>query len=265
MRLKMKRKPPTGSICPSLIAALFSGLLACLSPQATTGTEDERPTILQYQQSYFLNEHEISLVFRQDAVQLVVNTDFWQKKGDAPHLGIFEAGYNRDLLLLKERVEIYQHLVTEYQPHVTESSPLLDIPGFSPEPEPHAPRIFIGFIGGEEVLEVIIEGYHEILYSIIQSAWDYQWNCVLCTTYRFLEDSIVRTRKTSDLEGSDKESQTTDEFFKPSKRGSFLSWWFEEEVIECIEKGYFGGSMGSMECLDYEFGIFYLSTPVQVR
>ena len=164
----MKHKPPTGSIYPSLVTAVCSGLLLCLLPRATTGTEEERPVVLQYQVSHSRNVDQVSLVFRQDTVRLVVNTDFWQRETMPPRLGIFEAGYNRELSRLKERLELYHR----YHRNTVSFRSLMDlpgVPGFPSRPDPGASRIFIG---GEEVSSG--RPHHEVLFGIIRSVWDHQ-------------------------------------------------------------------------------------------
>ena len=280
----MNHKPPTGGICPNLVTAVCSGLLLCLSPQVTTGaeeeridvavpeegsellpqtttgTEDERPVVLVYRVSHHRNTDEVSLVFRQDAVQLVVNTDFWQEETMPRRLGVFEAGYNRELSRLKTRLEVYH----DYHAKYVSMRSLIDIPGFrsTPDPIPHAPRIFIG---GKEVPSE--HGHHEVLFGIIRSVWDHQWSCVHCAFYRIRGDSIMRTMKFSSADG--KEHESADEFFgaseleyhkklvkiPPIDRPQFYR---DEESLDCVRTGKYGTKM---ECLDSRFGLFELPMP----
>ena len=259
VRLKMKRKPLMGSIYPRLIAVLCSGLLVCFSPRTTTGIEDEWPMVLQYQALHFRNTDEISLVFRQDTVQLVVNTDSWQKETMPSLLGVFEARYDIDLSILKDRLEIYRDIHTEYgveyRDYYTQFPTLMDIPEFRSmvAPDPEAPIISIG---GKEVSSGY--DYYETLFEVIRSVWDHQWSCVHCASYRIQGDSIVRAIKIVSPDGN--ENQHTDEFFKSSGIEEFaeIPWISGDgESIECIQFG------TMLECLDFRSGIFDLPMPVQ--
>ena len=214
----MNHKPPTGNICPNLVTAVCSGLLLCLSPhattgreeeridisvpeersellpQTTTGTEDGRPVVLQYRVSHPRNTDQVSLVFRQDIVQLVVNTDFWQKETMPRRLGMFGALYNRELSRLKRRLELYH----DYHTHTVSILSLLDIPDIpgltpTPDPIPHAPPSIS--IGGEEVSSK--HDHYEALFGIIRSVWDHKWICVHCAFYRIRGGSIMRTIRPS--------------------------------------------------------------------
>lgn len=269
----MKHKPPTGSIYPSLVMALCSGLLLCLSPLAATGTEEERPMVLQYQVSHSRNVDQISLVFRQDTVQLVVNTDSWQKETMPPRLGIFEASYNRELSRLKRELEHYHHYYTNTV-SILSLMELPDVPGFPPMPDPHASRIFIG---GEEVWSE--HDHYEVLFGIIQSVWDHQWSCVECASYRIQGDSIVRTITLSTSDGQHRFSRES-EFVKSEFVESYglqfeqLTPWtsgdeesreipvpfYIDGPLDCIQRGEDGARL---ECVDSRFGIFELSMPVQ--
>ena len=266
----MKHNPPTGGICPNLATAVCSGLLLCLSPQAATGTEEERPLVLQYQVSHSRNVDQISLIFGQDTVRLVVNTDFWQKEAMPPRLGIFEAGYDRELSHLKRRVERYHHI----QVNTVSFRSLMDLPYVPNPPRPvsGASRIFIG---GEEVSSG--RPHYKVLFGIIRSVWDHQWSCVHCASYRMQGDSIVRTIKGWTSDGKRrfylKDKFVISEEFAKSYKFQFehLTPWTsgDEESLEipglatdlpldCIPRGH---SRTRMECADSRFGLFHLPMP----
>lgn len=272
----MKHKPPQGRIYPSLVTAVCSGLLLCLSPLATAGAEEERPTVLQYQVSHSRNVDQISLVFRQDTVQLVVNTDSWQEETMPPRLGIFEASYNRELSRLKRELEYYHRYFANTVPLLSLME-VPDVPGFPPMPDPHASRIFIG---GEEVSSG--HDHYKALFGIIRSAWDHPWSCVDCASYRMQGDSIVRTITLSTSDRQHRFSQES-EFVKSGSVELYLlqfkqstPWTSGGEgsreipvqrpvfigplALDCI----LGGDSGArLECVDSRFGIFELSMPAQ--
>lgn len=266
----MRHTPPTGSRSPRLATAVCSGLLLCLSPLVTAGAEEERPVVLQYQVSHSRNVDQISLVFRQDTVQLVVNTDSWQEETMPPRLGIFEASYNRELSRLKRELEYYRH-------HHTNTVPLFslmevpDVPGFPPMPDPHASRIFIG---GEEVSSR--HDHYKDLFGIIRSAWDHPWSCVDCASYRMQGDSIVRTITLSTSDRQHRFSQESEFVKSYGLQFEQLTPWssggdgsreipvqrpvFMDGPLDCIPRG---DSGARLECVDSRFGIFELSMPAQ--
>ena len=262
MRLKMKRKPSMGRICPSLGTALCSGLLVCLSPQTAAGTEDERPMVLQYQVSHPRNTDQISLIFRQEAVELVVNKDYWQEEAMPRRLGRFGALYNWELSSLKLRVERYHRLFTDTVPLLS----LLDIPDIPSmrerEPDPHAPRLSLG---GEEI--PIRHGFYEDLFGNPPISMG---SPVALPGVRLLSnrgDSIVRTMNPPyappALDALDSPPfNVTDELFESSYLGKHIVSWasVRGEPLDCVRTGHGGARM---ECLDYRFGLFELPIPVQ--
>lgn len=254
----MKRKPSMGRICPSLVTALCSGLLVCLSPQTATGTEDERPMVLQYQVSHPLNTDQISLIFRQEDVELVVNKDYWQKEAMPRRLGRFRADYNGELSLLKLMVERYHRNFANTVPLLS----LLDVPDTPSmrerRPDPHAPRLSLG---GEEIPSR--HPYYEDIFGILESVWDRQWSCLECASYRIEGDSIARTMDKYALYGLDSPPfNVTDDLFESSHLGRYIVSWVSEhgERLECVRRGHDGARM---ECLDSRFGLFELPMPVR--
>lgn len=265
MRWKMKRKPSMDCIYPSLITTLCCGLLICLSPQTATGTGDERPLVLQYQVSHPRNTDQVSLIFRQKTVELVVNTDFWQEETMPRRLGHFVAFYNWELSHLKRRLEHYHRSFTGTVSLLS----LIDIPDLPSmrEPAPHAPSISIG---GEEVPSR--HDHYEALFGIIRSVWDHRWVCYVCASYRIQGDSIVRTMEDpfrAIISSPDaRRSNVIDEFSQPRRfeesievprvSGTWVSG--SGESLDCIRTGHDGTRM---ECLDSGFGLFELPVPVQ--
>ena len=268
----MKRKPSMGRICPSLATALCGGLLACLSPPTATGTEDERPLVLQYQVSHSLNTDQVSLIFRQEFVELVVNKDYWQKEAMPRRLGRFRADYNGELSRLKREVGLYHDRLKRTVPLLS----LLDVPDIPSMrergPDPHAPRLSLG---GEE----IPSGHrvYEDLFGILESVWDHRWRCLVCASYRIEGDSIVRTMSPSaldvfelvefrkaleDLDALEPPPFKVDDLFESSHLGRYSVSWVSErgERLECVRRGHDGARM---ECLDPRFGLFELPIPVE--
>lgn len=271
----MKRKPSMGRICLGLATALCSGLLACLSPQTAAGTEDERPLVLQYQVSHPRNTDQISLIFRQEDVELVVNKDYWQEDAMPRRLGRFRADYNGELSLLKLMVERSHRHFADTVPLLS----LLDVPE-TPSmrergPDPHAPRLSLG---GEEIPSR--HRVYEHLFGILESVWDHRWRCLECASYRIEGNSIVRTMTPSAfdaldvlefreaLEAEDLDAlgpppfHFSDELFESSHLGRYSVSWVSErgEHLECVRRGHDGARM---ECLDSRFGLFELPIPVE--
>ena len=262
----MKRKPSMGRICPSLATTLCSGLLACLSPPTATGTEDERPLVLQYQVSHSLNTDQISLIFRQESVELVVNKDYWQEDAMPRRLGRFRADYNGELSLLKLMVERSHRHFADTVPLLS----LLDVPDTplmrERRPDPHAPRLSLG---GEEIPSR--HPYYEHLFGILESVWDHRWRCLECASYRIEGDSIVRTMTPVFVPLDVLELREAldsppfnfrNELFESSYLGEHVVSWVSErgEPLECVRRGHDGARM---ECLDSRFGLFELPIPVQ--
>ena len=255
----MKRKPSMGRICPSLATTLCSVLLACLSPPTATGTEDERPMVLQYQVSHSLNTDQISLIFRQESVELVVNKDYWQEDAMPRRLGRFRADYNGELSRLKRKVGLYHDRLKRTVPLLS----LLDVPDIPSMrergPDPHAPRLSLG---GEEIPSR--HRVYEDLFGILESVWDHRWRCLECASYRIEGDSIVRTMNSlfSRFSLDSPPFTVTDELFESSYLGEHVVSWVSErgEPLECVRRGHDGARM---ECLDSRFGLFELPIPVQ--
>ena len=272
----MKRKPSMGRICPGLATALCGGLLACLSPQTAAGTEDERPLVLQYQVSHPRNTDQVSLIFRQEDVELVVNKDYWQEEAMPRRLGRFRADYNGKLSRLKRRLERYHHRLMSTVPLLS----LMDIPDLPPmrerRPDPHAPRLSLG---GEEIPSR--HRVYEDLFGILESVWDHRWRCFECASYRIEGDSIVRTMSPSaldsfelveflkalrkaleDLDALEPPPFNVDDLFESSHLGRYSVSWVSErgERLECVRRGHDGARM---ECLDSRFGLFELPIPVE--
>ena len=198
------------------------------SPEDTS--KDEVPLIFQYSVSHHRNHDEISLVFREDVVDLVTNTSTYQP--DPVRLGWLRNPMNTHFTLLRDRLRIYHAM---FGNTVSVLELLLNDPDFAPyahllapEVVPHAPVLRLN---DEEIAHD--DAYFEGLVTIFDEIWEEEWSCVDCATYRAVGDVIVRTRTREGGERSELEV--------PASR------------VDCISAGH-GGSR--IECVDPEFGIF---------
>ena len=200
------------------------------APSPDDTSKDEVPLIFQYSVSHHRNHDEISLVFRDDVVDLVTNISTFQP---APvRLGWLRNPMNTHFTLLRDRLRIYRERLGST---VSVLELLLDDPDLAPyahllEPEvvPHAPVLRLD---EEEIAHD--HPYFEGLVPIFDEVWDEEWSCVDCATYRAAGDVIVRTRTREGGERSEIELLAS--------------------LMDCIAVGH-GGS--TIECVDREFGIF---------
>ena len=199
-------------------------------PPPEASPKDENPLIFQLNVSHHRNHDQISLVFREDVVDLVTNTSTYQE--EPIRLGWLRNPMSEYFTILKKRIEIY-HAMLRDQVSVLEL--LLNDPDLAPyahflKPEivPHAPVLTIN---GEEVAHD--DPYFDGLVTIFDEVWKKEWSCVDCATYRAIGDRILRIRTGEGRERSEIE--------------------IPRRVSDCFPVGH-GGSR--IECVDPEFGIF---------
>lgn len=199
-------------------------------------SQEVQPMVLQWVASHHRNTDQISLVFKQDNVDMVTNTSSWQK--DKMRLGRFSSRYTEKLAALKEQVEEYYIEWTSTVP----ASSFINIDGFPIREidDPHAPILSLA---GEPIPKN--HPYFEALSNIIYSIWENEWSCIECASYRKRRNSIIRTVETS---ASPQEGQKKSTAKKNRQT-------FSKAQLECLpkEKG-----QDAIECVDPEFGIFKL-------
>ena len=202
---------------------------------------DKRPLVLQWEVSHPRNTDQISLIFREKTVELVTNTDSYQK-GKVARLGRFESSLTVELKDLKDQVGRYYARLKKTVP----LSSLIKDPRVQASVDPHAPVLRIS---EEEIQRG--NAYFNPLASIIYKVWEREWTCVECATYKKTRKSIVRTvkklkpnlnKKADERKASGKPSKNQWEERKQS---------FSKKLLNCIPKG-----KKKVECIDPRFGIF---------
>ena len=191
------------------------------------------PLVLQYEVSHSRNLDQISLIFRRDSVELVVNTSSWQfdssyRQNDKnPRLGRFESRLTPRLLVFKMQAQLAYESLSQSVPLAS----LLDLPPHSPDS--HAPVLFLG---GREIEES--SPYFVPLARIIYRVWESaNWNCLECAIYKKRRNKIVRTVKRVS------ESKKSPQIEKKV---------FSEKELSCRESEY----SVRIECMDPDFGTF---------
>ena len=201
-------------------------------PDSTLKAEDF--LIVQLTVSHSRNYDQISLVFREDVVDLVTNTSTYQE--EPVRLGWLRNPMSEYFTVMRDRIEIYHAMLRD---EVSVLELLLNDPDLAPyahllKPEivPHAPVLTIN---GEEVAHD--HPYFDGLVTIFDEVWKKEWSCVDCVTYRAIGDRILRIRTGEGKERSEIAVPRT--------------------VFDCFPVGD-GGSR--IECVDPEFGIFEISS-----
>ena len=181
--------------------------------------------------SHSRNTDQISLIFRQNIVELISNTSSYQKKGSV-RLGRFQSPMNPELKELKDQIKQYYIRLQQTIP----LSHLIKDSRVQPIVDPHVPVLHIN---EEEIHEE--HPYFKPLANNIYKVWERKWICVECATYKKQQKSIIRTVRT----------------LKPELNGKTKKKWkqrkqsYPKKMFECISK-----EKNKVECIDPEFGIF---------
>ena len=200
------------------------------SPEDTS--KDENPLVLQFSVSHHRNYDQVSLVFREDVVDLVTNTYTYQQ--DPVRLGWLRNPMRDYFAILRDTIEIYHAMlgntvsVLELLLNDPDLAPYAHL--LTPEVVPHAPLLTIN---GDKVEHD--HPYFEGLANIFDEVWKEEWNCVDCATYRAVGDHILRIRTGEGRERSEIEI--------PMK------------LLDCVPVGHDGSRI---ECVDDDFGIFQI-------
>ena len=158
--------------------------------------QPEKPTpdlILQWEVSHPTGEHQMSLVFTMDRVDLFTNTSLWQEQGTPPRLGHFTSPLDESWRIERDRINIYLSLLKD-RPPVDAAHLLLkenfpeDVVALLQE-VPHAPVIRLN---GYEMREE--DSYFPILEEVFSLVWENQWTCADCVIYKSRHRGIERQR-----------------------------------------------------------------------
>ena len=193
---------------------------------------NSKPLILQLEVSHPRNTDQISLIFRQSTVELVVNTSNWQQDQRSPQLGRFGSTLTPKLNSIKEQIKQIHIQLKKTVPVLS----LIKDSRFKPLPSPHTPVLRIN---DEEIKEG--HPYFESSASIIYQIWKIKWTCLDCATYQKKGNRILRILQNLILEIHSKEAETK----------KFRKKIFSKKRLNCTPK-----STGKMECIDPLFGIF---------
>ena len=201
-----------------LLFAVFTVFNFVLAEQNLKKT----PLVLQWEVFHPRNRDQISLIFRDHKVELIVNTSSYQKN-KSPRLGRFESPINPSLTNLKNQIEQYYARLKNTTPL---SSTIKD-KRLKSKVTPHAP---VFRINTEKIAHT--SSYFQPLAQIINQVWDkYNWNCVECAVYKRKGRNIVRT-VTKQKSSSQKQKK------------------FSKKQLNCIKK-----QKRLLECIDRQFGI----------
>ncbi len=225
-----------GGMVMSLFIIFYSSLVF-LIPNANSKEVDlnKKPLVLQWEVSHSRNTDQISLIFKQNHVELVTNTSSYQK-GKTIQLGWFKTSINPELKLLREQVRQYYIQLKKSIPLSTFIVKDARIPV---KVDPHAPVLRIN--------EKTVHRRHPYFKSaakIIHQAWKRKWTCVQCATYTKKKKNIIRTIKKIQS-GLNKQTGKKLEKWVETKHS------FSKKLFSCIPK-----LKGKEECIDPQFGIF---------
>ncbi|MCY4512781.1 MAG: hypothetical protein OXB86_03750 [Bdellovibrionales bacterium] len=158
-------------------------------------TDKQNPDlILQWEVSHPAGEHQISLVFKTNHVDLFTNISFWQD-AFSPQLGHFTIPLDEKWQIERERLEVYRSLLINRPPLdvrqlvLREKLPasLVDVL----QEKAHAPLIRLN---GYEVKEG--DSYFSILEDVFSLIWKNEWSCEGCVIYKAHRKGIKRILKT---------------------------------------------------------------------
>ena len=212
----------------------YDGATVETAPPPEATPKDENPLIFQLNVSHPRNHDQISLVFRNDIVDLVTNTSTYQQ--EPVRLGWLRNPMSDYFTVLRDRIEIYHAMlrdevsVLELLQNDPDLAPYAHL--LMPEVVPHAPVLTIN---GEEVAHD--HPYFDGLEAIFDEVWKKNWSCVDCATYRAVGDRILRIRTG---EGRERSEIT-----------------YPRSLLDCVPFGHDGSRI---VCVDDEFGIFQIPT-----
>ena len=210
--------------CLGLFLVVFSQAVVSQKSVPTIS----KPLVLQYTVSHSRNTDQMSLIFRNKVVELVVNTSSWQKK-DKARLGRFFSDATPQLNSLKEEVQQYQARVEQTVSVLS----LIKDSRIKVSVDPHAPVLSLN---GKEIKEK--HTYFKPLSRIIHQVWQIKWTCLECATYKKKGNRVLRISQTiSDGRVSGKTKKN----------------FFSKKDLNCISR-----RSGKMKCVDPQFGIFEL-------
>lgn len=176
---------------------LFLFPLFIFSLPCSSETDKKNPVlILQWEVSHSIGEHQVSLVFKADRVDLFTNTSLWQE-ALSPRLGHFTVPLDERWQTEWERLEVYQSLLKNRPPVdvgqlvLKEKLPATLVDLF--QEKAHAPLIRIN---GYEIREG--DPYFSILEDVFSLVWKNQWSCEECVIYKVRRKGIERTFQTKD-------------------------------------------------------------------
>ena len=226
-----------------LPACFFAGpavlFLSVFSPAAAAAAP---PLVLQYEVSHSRNTDQISLIFRQSAVELVANASSWQK-GPRPRLGRFGSSMTPELLAIKKRAERFRARLGRTIP----VSSLIKDPRFRPPPDPHGAVLRLG---GEEI-KADSPSFGPLI-QIFRRAWQLSWTCLECAVYQKKGGKILRTARAAGSPGGGGLHQQGQKK-NPARPAAGETKSFSKKALSCVPK-----SSGKIECVDPQFGIFEL-------
>lgn len=196
-----------------------------------------KPLVLQWEVSHPRNTDQISLIFRENTVELVTNTSSYQKDKKI-RLGRFQSPLTLELKMIKEQIKRHR---TRLKQTVPVLSLIKDsrIPRL--KPDPHAPLLRIN----EETIQAG-SPHFKSLAPIIYEIWEQEWTCVECATYKKRRKSIIRTIKK--LKSSKDSPKNTK---KSKNKWSTTKQRFLKKFFNCVPK-----EKKKVECVDSQFGIF---------
>ena len=203
-------------------------------------SSNEKPLVLQWKVSHPRNTDHISLIFRQNSVELVTNTSSYQA-GKIVHLGRFESPLNAKLKELKDQVNRYYNQLKKTVP----LSSLIKDSRLRPSIDPHAPVLYIN---EEEIKNE--QAYFKPLANIIYTVWKHKWTCIECASYSKERKSVVRTVKKIKSEPKSKKGGEKKERSEVKKQWKKDKQKFSKKLLNCLPKG------EKIECIDPQFGIF---------
>ena len=213
-----------------------------LIPQAYSKTQDtKKPLVLQWQVSHSRNTDQISLIFRQDTVELVTNTSSYQK-GKKVRLGRFQSPMNPEWQELKKRIEL---LYVQLRKTVPISAIIKDS-RVQPQVDPHAPILRIN----EEQIQRE-HPYFEPMADIIYQIWEKKWSCVECAIYTKKSQYIMRTVRTLNPDFKETAKSKKSPLKKSKGQWKVTKQRFAKKRLNCVPKG-----RNKIECIDWRFGIF---------
>lgn len=207
-----------------------------------TNSPSKKPLVLQWQVSHTRNTDQISLIFREETVELVTNTSSYQKSKEV-RLGWFSSPMDSQLEELKEQIQSFYDQLRKTVPLST----IIKDSRVKPQVEPHAPILRIN----EEQIQRE-HPFFKPMANIIRQVWAREWTCLECATYTKKRQHITRTVKK--LKPDDLTGKTTD---SEKKTGKSKKQWkvtkrrFTKKLFNCLPKG-----KNKVECIDPQFGIF---------